>query len=267
MLPSIPENLYQVLFIIGISVFGYSFVQQRTAKESYFQKATTYNSISFENKLLQNDLSDKRAELIDYSSNISLKYQAKNPIEHTDSTISITSVLRGEKNDVIVSDLVQGKWKDYLKSKKAFNVADLKGSNRQENIEDEMDKLQSDVDMYSYAMPAAALIMVIGLIGLISNQITKDQILRSQLKSPYAFCQSCYKGFGATVQRAKFNDGEVNFCYCNECFSNNDFTDPNLKPIDVIIENINSKSDTDWIDRKGIAFQVKRLRRWKWGRH
>lgn len=267
MLPSIPENFYQILFVVGLFLFGYGFLQYKSNEDSFRQDARRFNNLIFEVNNKGKELDSKRKEMLDYSSEISGKYDVKNPILEKDSMMTITHTYRGPKNEVLVSDIITRTWRQYIKAKKEYELFDEKSRRLQDEIDENLIRYQSNINLFSIGIGVGIVIIVLGLLGLINNQVTKDKILRSQLKPDIEVCQSCFKRFGATVQNGKFNDGEINKYYCADCFSNNDFTDPNLKPIDVVLQVMNSYHDDGWIVRRQIKNSVYDLRRWRWDKY
>jgi len=259
MIPAIPDTLSKLILAIGIFLIGYSFFATQSEYKEY--------STNFEkNKSQIDSLSDKQ-EINEYklkilnekAKDLSSQYGVKNPLKIKDSLVIFEEILTGSKNDIRVNGELKRLWEDY-KNADFYFKHDLKKFNRLNSSLKELNNdHNNDTELYNLFLILGILCGFLGFLTLSIEEIKKERIFEYE---NVLFCQSCAKKFYSPVQRAKYNDGEINKLYCCECFSNDKFTDETLTADIIYKRCLSHFKKTTKLSRFLLKVKVNKLHRW-----
>ena len=147
------------------------------------------------------------------------------------------------------------------------NLLNVEGSIRFLRIRHDAKEDYMHSEFKSLSYPVSDLIISFICAFIISFsllQIYKDSLLSRQLAEielyknrAYNYCQSCAKVFSPILLHGKEKDGTTNLGFCEECYSNGEFTNSELTAEEVItkIENLNPKI-------KNLQEKVSKMVRW-----
>jgi hypothetical protein len=238
MIPSIPDNLYKIIFALGLFLIGYSYLQ--TQKNSDISKRL---SKEFDVKLDSiksrgNSLDDELKSIKEFSKELAESYNIKNPLISKNGTVIFNQIISGDKNDVVVSNKIATLWLTYKSHVNNFQNISTTLNRQLIEINHDLTYNNSDNEFWSNATGET-----------------------------FSCCQSCAKTFNSTVQNAKFSDGEINRYYCSECFMNNDFTNPALTPKEVLKDYLKTFEKPNFLLRLISKAKIINLHRWRFGRY
>jgi hypothetical protein len=269
MIPSIPDNLYKIIFALGLFLIGYSYLQ--TQKNSDISKRL---SKEFDVKLDSiksrgNSLDDELKSIKEFSKELAESYNIKNPLISKNGTVIFNQIISGDKNDVVVSNKIATLWLTYKSHVNNFQNISTTLNRQLIEINHDLTYNNSDNEFWSNATGLGAVLFIIGLLGLLYLQTLQNKLLIKQIKigETFSCCQSCAKTFNSTVQNAKFSDGEINRYYCSECFMNNDFTNPALTPKEVLKDYLKTFEKPNFLLRLISKAKIINLHRWRFGRY
>ncbi|MBB6502809.1 zinc ribbon domain-containing protein [Pedobacter cryoconitis] len=266
---SLSGNIFNILFTIGMFLIGYTYLQ--TEKYSATHTAlsrrvdTITDSISLQKEILDLELKN----LILYSNRLSIEYHTENPIVDNDSLTKFKEVVSGNKNDVIVANKIKGNWDKYVLNQRISASETRKLNKTLKIINEDLNRSVKKYIIWIDLIPLGPALLVISTLGLMFGQIKQNALVNKQINEGRKNfkCQSCTKEFNATVQRAKFNDGEINEYYCNECFSNDDFIEPELTKELAFAKYISQRGITNKLGIWTAKQDFYRMRRWWYGKY
>ncbi|MFI5160989.1 MAG: zinc ribbon domain-containing protein [Sphingobacteriales bacterium] len=269
MIPNIPDNLFKITFALGLFLIGYSYIQTQREVElgrTYSRRFDLVkDSILFQERVINQEL--KSVE--EHSLELSQRYGVKNPMAEKGGNVYFDKTFRGDKSSVIVSDEIEKLWNAYKAHKFLFHESDLKAGKELDRINEDITDNNKDSEFWNNAVGLGAVLFVIGIFGLLHLQGLQNKLLVKQIKSgeQYSCCQSCGKSFNATVQNAKFNDGEINYYYCRECFQNDEFTNPELTLKQAYKNYLRIWEKPGLIAKLTARAKIVNLHRWRFGRY
>lgn len=117
MLPSLPNNIYNIIFTIGIFLIGFSFIQNQNLEDkiSILNAKITSELGKMNDRIEQ--LNREENYLKYRSEDLSQAYQVDNPMSFTDSTYTFTTLVNGNNKTKIVEKEISKLYSDYKTNK------------------------------------------------------------------------------------------------------------------------------------------------------
>lgn len=78
----------------------------------------------------------------------------------------------------------------------------------------------------------------------------------------YINCQSCGRRFTSVRKYGLEEDGNINYAFCQNCYSNGEFINKDLTVEEIIAQTIERNKKKPWFVKKIIINEVKNLERW-----
>lgn len=234
---NIPDNLSKILIGIGITLVAFGFIKQQNEEQLYFSRVDSYR-----NELLNtNELIDKiNFQLSDYqmiAKRLSKKNNVENPLIVNDSVITFTNLFSGTENEMKINDSL---FQLYLSIKKENAVA----NSQKVKLLKINDYLTDDKNLYNqnsrfyYALAVLGLLMFFVGFNDLQNQHQKDSLLKftgeNGQSKVYIRCQSCAQKFSSMINYGTNKDGKPNNAFCNSCWKNGEFTEPDLTKVELL---------------------------------
>jgi hypothetical protein len=269
MIPNIPDNLFKIIFALGLFLIGYSYIQIQREVELGRTYSQRFDLIK-DSLLSQGRIVDQELKSIEeHSLELSQKYGVKDPLTEKGANVYFNKTFHGDKSSIIVSDEIEKLWDTYESHRFMFHENDLKASKELDRINGDISNNNKDSDFWNNIIGVGTILFVVGLFGLLHLQTLQNKLLVKQINAGEKFtcCQSCGKSFNATVQNAKFNDGEVNYYYCRECFQNDDFTNPDLTFKEAYNNYLTLWRKPGVIGKLIARSKILNLHRWRFGRY
>ena len=232
MFPTIPDKIYKLIIAIGliISVFFYLEsdkiqIQISNNDDKIFELAnnledTYLKSSKFEKFVLRK------------SKDISKYYGIENAIEKlNDTAITFTSyIYSNDKNKQRLNDSLVKLWDEYGKK---HNELEFKKSNFNNKIS-KLNKLNYRLKTKSENCVTISfigfIIFLVGMLAWLSDEAQEDKkkSLSKIEDKTYSKCQSCGIKFSSVRKYGTNNDGTNSNAFCEDCFQNGEFTEPEL---------------------------------------
>ncbi|MFD2961322.1 MULTISPECIES: zinc ribbon domain-containing protein [Olivibacter] len=265
MMPTIPDNVYKILVAIGLFIVGYSQIQSDKLDEKFAVTNSEYSKYLDSLHEESRKADDMKDELLYESDILSTRNGVKNPIKETDSLLLFTRVISKNKNETAVSDSLAPKFRVYKRVNKHLG-ASLKDHEFKKKFF-ELERQSRDIrkDIYLYLQFIGLSVALIGFIQLLYIQMTNDRKLMYEVRNTIGpiRCQSCARRFTAVRPKGKNKDGSYNQNFCMDCYTEGEFTEPNLTFKEVYTRTKNGLSISYRILFSAyLYFIIKNLDRW-----
>lgn len=269
-LPSIPDNLYKVLVLLGALLIGYFYFykleplqkDKETISKNYKQNIdsliSTFNSIQNDIGGVYRKFAATKKE-IDNNYKLIPKNDTLSEEEYKKYQATINNIKRLTLKIESFTSEIEKKYKTQISINNQITAIN-------ENYSGELNLYNSESDIYIILIIVGIFALVLGFTGLASHQRIQDELLKRQLTEKeifYDVCQSCGKKFNSIVRYSENSDGTKNHSFCQSCYSNGQFTEPELTIEQAINRIKNSKSFgyNSWYKWQ-IIERIKRLDRW-----
>lgn len=266
-LPTIPDNTYKLLLYIGIIIIGFSFYKTFEKGENLFKEIDTSNSNIDSLRIIEIRQEKKKEKLLNISSELSKIYKIENPIKVTDSATYFNLTLKGDENEVYVTDSLRKIWDDYMDSKFELDLLDKKIEIRNDNVDTEKEQFLMICTLYTVLVIFGFILCGIGYLGMLKHQLMQEKLIELDISSKeikYKFCQSCGKNFSSIRKHGKEENGEQNKAFCIECYDLGNFTNPNLTKEEFDLQSKNIISNCkNTLKRKILKVRFNSLERWR----
>jgi hypothetical protein len=263
MLPQLPDNLYRILLAIGLFLIGYSFYQYQNINVTHrdVQKSNSnidgiIDSVRFENKL-QVILSNRSI------TNLLDRHKFESPVSVDDSTFleqTYTPV-----NDKNVKDSLLICYIEYLQKSKKYAML-LSHYKREKKAAINEEEEYKNIRLAYYLMALfGSLSFILGYYGIYHEQAVKDKILVYQhknLQTVATRCQSCGKVFSSMVKLGLEQNGSESKSFCNSCYQNGQFTEPNITFTEIEQRALTTVERTKK-EKRLLSKLLKNLERWR----
>lgn len=265
MFPNLPNNIFNIVFTIGVFLIGYSYVTKDKFESENIQLSRTFNVLKDSAEVISQTMAAERNQLIGASVSVSNQFNVKNPLVYSDSTFKLTDAIVRDVKAVKLYNIIAQKFDTFRnnQSKKItfINNTDEKLKLINEDINRNFGKIELCVN---YIVPCAIVFITIGALGMSSNQILQNRLIFQQIREAEKIinCQSCGKLFNGTVQRGKFSDSSPNEYYCSLCFDIDGFTESDLTVESLSQRIFLQNSVFKKVDKNAIYKSLKKLRRW-----
>ncbi len=229
--PNFPtDNLYKFLAISGIVLFLVAVFYPEYRRTEIRDEITLYNSeinkLSIEKSKAKMKLDEIKNELDELEANIEIKKSTVN-----DSVISRVRVLSGKKEIVDLShkiDRLVYEWKDINRE---IELKSIEINTKSKLIDDKNSDVKVFDDAANILGPFSVLVMTLGFIlWYEKTQKLQDKVLAEQAGNflEEQYCQSCGMKLKHQTNYSNFSDLEKKSNYCNTCYSQTEFTEPDL---------------------------------------
>lgn len=267
-LPNFPtDNLYKFIAISGIVLFIFAIVYPEY-RRTELNKDITLNNGEIKKLLVENNKAKSKLEeikeeidILDSNANITGSFV-------NDSIIRRTRILRGENNLVEDSkkiDKLVNEWSD-LKIQIELKAIEI-------NIKSELIKNnENDIKIINEMMntlgPISVLITFFGFLFWYSKtQRLQDKMLLEQTSKVIEneICQSCGMFLYDQQNFDLFSENQKNIIYCNTCYSDNKFKEPELtlNEMKLKVKNRCKEMGADKITTFILVNKLYKLKRWR----
>lgn len=261
---NIPDKLYKLLTLIGLILIGYSFYNTEFIEQKYFSEIDKHREIKDSLLLSEMIIKNEKETLIKISNSLSKKYDVKNPITYSDSTVSFNRILSGPKNDLAVSDSLNNLWNDYLTNSFKLDLISKKLEFSKKYLDEEENLKKAYFDNYNEIRNFGFFIFLLGILLWSADipALQKDRKLIKQGDKIYSFCQSCGKKFSSVLKYGTNKDKSKNYAFCNCCYKKGKFTNPNLTKEEFIETSMESIKKRNWLYKRILKNRLNDLERW-----
>lgn len=261
---NIPDKLYKLLALIGLILIGYSIYNIDFVEKKYFSEIYDHRKIRDSLLLTEMIIKNKKETLIKIANSLSIKYDTENPVTYTDSTLSFTRILNGQKNELTVSDSLDNLWNDYLNFSFKMDLINKKLSFSEKYLEEKEKLKKQYFDNYDEIKNFGIFLFILGIIlwsvDTPSNK-KENKILKQQDKL-YPFCQSCGEKFTSILKYGTNKDKSENYAFCRNCFKKGKFTNPDLTKEELIKNSMELNHNKNWLIKKLLKNSFNDLERW-----
>jgi hypothetical protein len=268
MIPNIPDNIYKVLFAIGVFMIGYSYLEITRNQDTDKFNSRLFDSLKDSLQTIEDSRNGQADFIKSHSEELSERYQVKNPV------ISIGAKLRftpdySTRRDAIVSKAVQADFDKLSILDIKLNLADKRINKRLVLINEDFKDSSNKRGLWYVGAEIGFFALLFGATGMFRLHNLQTKLLENQLGvgEKFIFCQSCAKRFNAAVQHSKYADGEINNYYCTWCFADGDFTNPDIQMHDIVLEYCSSTQKDSRRQIKAATRMIAGLQRWRSGKY
>lgn len=264
-LPSIPDNTYKFLLYVGLIIIGFSAYQSLELTNNYNKQAQSFNDNIDSLKI--NEIFQKRGQehLINVSKNLSKRYGVENPITQNDSTTIFNRTLKGNPEEIFVSDTLDKLWSNYLGKGFEVELLSKKIDMSQANLNSHDKYYYTMVFSYLGLLLLGGLLSMAGYAGMERHQKLQERLLAldiNQKDIKFKFCQSCGKKFSSVRLNGKNENSVKNEAFCIDCYDLGKFKEPNLTISElkkIVLKEIEFKSKKE---KEAILKNLEKLDRW-----
>lgn len=267
MFPAIPDNLSKFFIFAGIVLIGYAFFEGLNERKEYNAKINQSNA-RLDSIEIKKIIHDKKKEiLLETASELSQKYNLKNPILVNDSVIYFNITLTGDENEIRISDSLRLLWREYKNGQFEIELLNQMAKMTKSNLDHDAAKDNELQTFYALSAGFGLILLVTGIAGMqkIQSLQEKQMIIDVELKGgKYSYCQSCGKNFSSVRQPGRNEKLEPNPAFCIECFDNGKFKEPSLTREEFKRHWLNVISSyKSGKDKKKLLNRFESLERWK----
>ncbi|WP_171609160.1 zinc ribbon domain-containing protein [Limnovirga soli] len=264
-IPSLPDNLNKLIFLLGLGLGIYTYTDYINYYKSFENLSIQFDnqadSLEVERQSVDNEVENIKSE----SKRLAFINNIKNPISYNDS-----GRVFFEYSNYDTTILYDNFYKMYLNIVRLNNKIDL-GSLKLElftkKIKNYSKDLHDEFEDTNNFVTFSMILMLIGILGIVKQQTLQDELFKRQLnekKKYYQYCQSCLTEFDSMIKNGTDQDGSLNTAFCNECYNNGTFIEPDLT-FEILL---NRKIKKNKVKSKWGLFvlrnRLKLLDRWKW---
>lgn len=265
-IPSIPDNFYKILVMLGLAIIIYSqyeyeknFQKRQNEEIEYAKRIDDLNEKIAKNEFLLTQIKDK-------SNIISNRNDIENPLILEDTQVLFKRLIKGDSKSEKFNDSINFLFLEYKEAD--FYIKQLSNKiiaeRKTESLKEEILKVEADIkDQY---FDIGLVIVLLGGLGMYIQQSRNDKLLKLQISSYnslYTNCQSCGKEFNLMIPKGTDSKGGIFDGFCIKCFENGQFTNPDLTKQDVLNDIFIRKNIKSNIIKKIIELRVSQLERWK----
>jgi hypothetical protein len=263
-LPSFPVSTFKLTAYCGIGILIYTAGAIYTTNNSTHNLITDYRGLY---KQLENEKNLILVELRDAKKELDFQAAKQNiSIPTVDSNSgSVYTALITTPTPTYNSTI------DSLIKKYDSKTRELAIKNSELSIKEyQIDRTreQFDTDLFSGLLVMGLVLFVLGCWGWISEETENNRYLQRQNLDKPTFsdeCQSCGKHFNSFIRYGSERDGKSNYHFCEKCYLNGEFTEPNLTTEVLIKKAISELSLGNATKAKinKVTKMINRLDRWK----
>lgn len=267
-IPILPDKTYKLAIYIGIGLILYSWIIGQNKSEEYEKQKVAFSveikRLENERKYLDTDLKtlSKDADLL------SRKFSIKNPLTVSDSGYIFIRTLVGGRKEVLISDSIASLLKQFDHKQKEILIKDDQLAIKRYELESLGNYLLEIKETFLFLLGFGGSLTFIGLIAWSNSDDFDAQLLKRQnIDKPYisSSCQSCGKKFNSMIRYGTENNNTKNYHFCNQCYSNGEFTIPDLtkEEMKVIIRKELVAKKAKWMTIKLKLLQLNNAERWQ----
>jgi hypothetical protein len=262
MLPQVSENLHSILIAIGLFLLGYAIYEYtKTFKEHDEVKTTVYDlhgrldSVRIEKKI-------NRIESDHSLMNLYERQGIKGGISIDDTAfIQKVNLLPVSSK---IKDSLELIYLQYRHKVKALSIIQKNTMAKHQYLNYIRNKPMAYILTCLLICLCGFGIFFLGYYGIQKQQLLRDRILMHQqtsLSVDVVRCQSCGKRFSSMVRYGKEKNGKLSKSFCNSCYHNGKFTEPDLTFVQMKNRSLYS-DDVSFFKRRKVARILKKLDRW-----
>jgi len=264
-IPNLPDNFYKILAALGLLIIGYCFFEVQKSDLIFDNHIRELKAARDSAAVKKFTFANKKSQLLRKADRLAKQYNIPNPIVAKDTTYALSytySTSNSKQLDNDVSELYENIIEVNLEERLQMVIYDIKideASSAADNNNDD------SIVFFIFGFIGFVL-LVFGLSYLSWQQKINDTLLLNQVEDktkPYNYCQSCGKLFSAVRAHGKNKTGELNLAFCNECFTDGSYSEPNLtfeEFLKRVQPDLNKQSKSD---KKALLKRFNDLERWK----
>jgi hypothetical protein len=229
----LPDKLYKICIYIGTGLLIYSGVNLLEKSEKLDEEIIKYTVGIKKHNIERDHLKDVSNSIRVQADNLSKLYSVKNPLTISDSGYILVKTLKGNKNAVLLSDSITSIIKE-SKFEASLSAIKTKDEELSEKLY-EIDFKKDNMDEYNKILNIFVFFGLLfffggGIWGFVKELADEELSKRQNINIPtYSNqCQSCGSRFNSIVKYGKEADGNRNYHFCENCYTNGTFTNPEL---------------------------------------
>lgn len=259
-LPNIPTGFNQLIIVICIGIIVYNYQEINSSAEKFNQFKT--------NELLDGTDFEKIAKIAHDSAYLSAtifinKMELKKLTKKVfDTSKSIANIKNIDSIKIVLTELENSisRETDSLSELSISLLAyNLNKKSKLSYIDSESKRLKQELNQTLFLIIIILPIFFMALYNLakaqsVSRQLGNIELYKSKI---YQKCQSCAKVFSPKLLHGKNKDGTINIGFCEECYQDGNYTNPELTADEVIAEIKKLNPNEKDVDKK-----VNQMIRW-----
>lgn len=258
----VPDSFHKFLIVSGLGLLIFFFIKVDNSDTKLIEFANRKNILIDSTKIFELKVSAAKESLIDYSNEISQKFEVKNPLVfEKDSSLTFKKTYKGSAIQEKSTDLINERWQKFRNINQTLSLLNTKTSLFDETSKIEYDLLQKQNKGYQTLAILGAILLAIGLVIWIIIELEFFFKTKNESQKIYSRCQSCYKKFSPIRKYSSNGDSSINYAFCTECHHNGVFTSKYTSIEDVFLEIENSEVSNK--RKSNIKKNIKYLFRWK----
>lgn len=266
-IPTIPDNFYKFLVLLGIFLIGYALVEEKEITNSYNNKRLDFNLSIDSFTLKKLSYIHNRDKTVSKAGAIAKHHKIKNPISISDSTFAINYVYSlNDNNELALADTFNLLYQEIEDANFQLTMQDTLSDIKKDALKEAESELNDgEAKIIAPIMVLGAILLLGGAIGLMWQQNIQDEILKNQLGGKnkyYKYCQSCGRKFSSMRENGKNSDGTINIAFCVTCYSDGKFTEPDLTYIEFLKKGEDERKKMSRWKRATILTRFEKLERW-----
>lgn len=266
-IPSIPDSFNKIVFLLGIVIGAYSFLQIFESNNVEKEQVDIYNSLNDSLSISEFKLNAQEQDLLWESGALADRYKILNPLKKNDSTILFTRITLGSKNVMSVNDTINKWYRSYKWNLESHRLKVKLIENKRKALDESIEISNDREKDYNILLGVSLFLLGASVVSLLKRQNLEDEIKKRELNNTqpyYEECQSCGKNFSAMIQNGSNKDNTPSIGFCKSCFLNGEFVvqtdDVDLFINQALISEVKSYKPRK---RKKIIKNIKSLERWK----
>lgn len=252
----IPNEFNKIFVYIGIGLIVYFFVEWQKESHAYDIALVNYTNdyvkLRISEKALSTELADIQ-KMIDFQSN---KLKIPSPLKDIDSGSVYIHALTDFKYSI--NDSIKKLLQEYDTKRRELYEKSVEINIKNSQKEQQYDMYNTAGDSFGYfGAVAGIMFLTFGLALMYYESYSQNSF--------GGLCESCGKEFNAVIIAGKERDGQENPHFCNNCYSDGKFNEPDLT-VDKIVIRVKEELRAIGTPNKKIARTIKvikELDRWK----
>lgn len=265
--PNLPDSINKIILALSVVVIYFSI---NGIIGNYISLDTHYkdylNAID-SNERAEVELEFVKGRMLEQSLNVSNKYNVDNYIVDHDSLIRFTQKYNSGKNVDIARDILVPIWNSYMAKSNEVKLHGITVERRLKEYERKGEEVENNLVGLTIAIIAAVLAFIVSASQLDEERRQKakgDSYLVREKGKISEWCQSCGRRFNSIIVAGTNSDQSVNYSFCNDCFTDGNFTEDNEIAYNKAISLVKAADiPMSKINRKVLLKRINNLDRWK----
>ncbi len=264
-MPEIPDKLHHFLIVMGLFLIGYGYVTNDDKYAEYSKKYATHEAIEDSLEYLNLQLPIEEELFLEKCTGFEKFYNLENIISrNTGGKLAFRQVVT--KDSAVNNGLIklESDWRNLLLLQVKEDLLKQKLGNLSMVDGDAKTELGYWREQFGWMEVLGVILTVLGFVIWVAEIFKKDEEkLVLQAKKVRKCCQSCGNEFNAMRPNAKNADDSINLAFCTSCYSNGEFTEPEVKMEEMFKRYAERKEI-----KNGVVLRLKRkefeaLERWR----